>query len=188
MASTRRSEIRFCLNWRGGARENGVKVTEMKFPREKIQTDWVISAKYLKDIKTRIETKIPIKYISDLDLEDIEAVLLALESDEAPELQEVLKKHEEWDGKSPHPYGCDGADDICKVPTNKKAEIMAREAGANGCIITLFFRNHSHVAMWHSKPVGKMRREDAISLIDDVLAGSDELRRKIENKDDSNNT
>jgi hypothetical protein len=84
----------------------------MKFPREKIQTDWVISAKYLKDIKTRIETKIPIKYISDLDLEDIEAVLLALESDEAPELQEVLKKHEEWDGKSPHPYGCDGADDI----------------------------------------------------------------------------
>jgi hypothetical protein len=159
----------------------------MKFPREKIQTDWVISAKYLKDIKTRIETKIPIKYISDLDLEDIEAVLLALESDEAPELQEVLKKHEEWDGKSPHPYGCDGADDICKVPTNKKAEIMAREAGANGCIITLFFRNHSHVAMWHSRPVGKMRREDAISLIDDVLAGSDELHRKIENKDDSNN-
>lgn len=25
-----------------------------------------------------------------------------------PELQEVTKKHLEWDGKSPHPYGCDG--------------------------------------------------------------------------------
>ena len=84
----------------------------MKFPKDKLQTDWVISVKFLKEIKNRIENKIPIKYISDLDLEDIEAVLLALESDEAPELQEVLKKHEEWDGKSPHPYGCDGADDI----------------------------------------------------------------------------
>jgi len=27
-----------------------------------------------------------------------------------PELQEVAKKHIEWDGKSPHPYGCDGDD------------------------------------------------------------------------------
>lgn len=27
-----------------------------------------------------------------------------------PELQEVAKKHLEWDGKSPHPYGCDGDD------------------------------------------------------------------------------
>jgi hypothetical protein len=76
---------------------------------------------------------------------------------------------------------------MSKLPTNKKAEIMAREAGANGCIITLFSRDHSHVAMWHSKPVGKMRREDAISMIDDVLASSDELYRKIENEDDADN-
>jgi hypothetical protein len=60
----------------------------MKFPKEKLQTDWVISVKYLKEIKNRIENKIPIKYISDLDLEDIEAVLLALELDESPELQD----------------------------------------------------------------------------------------------------
>lgn len=26
------------------------------------------------------------------------------------ELKEVLKKHEEWDGKSPHPYDCVGSD------------------------------------------------------------------------------
>ena len=51
----------------------------MKFPREKIEPEWVISVKYLKDIKNKIENQIPIKYISDLDLEDIEAVLLALE-------------------------------------------------------------------------------------------------------------
>jgi hypothetical protein len=51
----------------------------MKFPREKIELEWVISVKYLKDIKNKIENRIPIKYISDLDLEDIEAVLLALE-------------------------------------------------------------------------------------------------------------
>jgi hypothetical protein len=51
----------------------------LKFPREKIEPEWIISVKYLKDIKSKIENQIPIKYISDLDLEDIEAVLLALE-------------------------------------------------------------------------------------------------------------
>jgi hypothetical protein len=51
----------------------------MKFPREQIESEWVISVKYLKDLKSKIENQIPIKYISDLDLEDIEAVLLALE-------------------------------------------------------------------------------------------------------------
>jgi hypothetical protein len=51
----------------------------MKFPREKIEPEWVIDTKYLKDLKSKIENQIPIKYISDLDLEDIEAVLLALE-------------------------------------------------------------------------------------------------------------
>jgi len=30
--------------------------------------------------------------------------------DEPPELQEVGKLHAEWDGKSPHPYGCDGGE------------------------------------------------------------------------------
>jgi hypothetical protein len=54
-------------------------VLKMKFPREQIEPDWVISVKYLKDLKSKIENQIPIKYISDLDLEDIEAVLLALE-------------------------------------------------------------------------------------------------------------
>jgi hypothetical protein len=92
----------------------------MKFPREQIEPEWVISVKYLKDLKSKIENQIPIKYISDLDLEDIEAVLLALESDEAPELQEVLKKHEEWDGKSPHPYGCDGADELHRKIGNRE--------------------------------------------------------------------
>lgn len=71
---------------------------------------------------------------------------------------------------------------MSKLPTNKKAEIMAREANAMGCIITLLFRDHSHVAMWHSK-LGKVKREDAISLIDDVLSGADELYRKIENEE-----
>jgi len=33
------------------------------------------------------------------------------EVEEPPELQEVEKLHAEWDGKSPHPYGCDGKDD-----------------------------------------------------------------------------
>lgn len=51
----------------------------IKFPREEKETEWVISVKFLKSIKTKIECQIPIKYISDLDLEDIEAVLLALE-------------------------------------------------------------------------------------------------------------
>lgn len=31
--------------------------------------------------------------------------------DEPPELQKVGKLHAEWDGKSPHPYGCYGKDD-----------------------------------------------------------------------------
>ena len=31
--------------------------------------------------------------------------------EEPPELQEVVKLHAEWDGKSPHPYGCDEKDD-----------------------------------------------------------------------------
>jgi hypothetical protein len=75
----------------------------MKFPKEKLQTDWVISVKYLKEIKNRIENKIPIKYISDLDLEDIEAVLLALELDESPERvpngdsRDSNKEHERFD-------------------------------------------------------------------------------------------
>jgi hypothetical protein len=61
----------------------------MKFPREQIEPDWVISVKYLKDLKSKIENQIPIKYISeidhgDLDLEDIEAVLLALEIADNP--------------------------------------------------------------------------------------------------------
>jgi len=51
----------------------------MKFPREKIEPERVIDTKYLKDLKSKIENQIPIKYISDLDLDDIEAVLLALE-------------------------------------------------------------------------------------------------------------
>jgi hypothetical protein len=51
----------------------------MKFPREKIEPEWVIDTKYLKDLKSKIENQLPIKYISDLDMEDIEAVLLALE-------------------------------------------------------------------------------------------------------------
>ena len=56
----------------------------MKFPREQIEPEWVISVKYLKDLKSKIENQIPIKYISDLDLEDIEAVLLALEIADNP--------------------------------------------------------------------------------------------------------
>ena len=63
----------------------------MKFPREQIEPEWVISVKYLKDIKSKIENQIskqawteikvntPLEYIPDLDLEDIEAVLLAIE-------------------------------------------------------------------------------------------------------------
>lgn len=27
-----------------------------------------------------------------------------------PELEEVARRHAEWDGKSPHPYGCDGGE------------------------------------------------------------------------------
>lgn len=64
----------------------------MKFPREQIEPEWIISVKYLKDLKSKIENQIPIKYISDLDLEDIEAVLLALEI-------------------ADNPYGYDGKDD-----------------------------------------------------------------------------
>ena len=56
----------------------------MKFPREQIEPEWVISVKYLKDLKSKIKNQIPIKYISDLDLEDIEAVLLALEIADNP--------------------------------------------------------------------------------------------------------
>ena len=36
--------------------------------------------------------------------------------EEPPELQEVGKLHAEWDGKSPHPYGCDGKDDDADNP------------------------------------------------------------------------
>jgi hypothetical protein len=68
----------------------------VKFPREQIDSEWVISVKYLKDIKSKIENQIskqkwteieantPPKYIPDLDLEDIEAVLLALEITDNP--------------------------------------------------------------------------------------------------------
>jgi hypothetical protein len=51
----------------------------MKFPREKIDAEWIVSVKYLKDLKTKIREILPCKDFSDLDLEDIEAVLLALE-------------------------------------------------------------------------------------------------------------
>lgn len=73
-------------------------------------------------------------------------------------------------------------------PTNKDAEIIARKSGATGCIITVFFNDHSHVAMWHSNAIGKMKRETAISMIDDVLAGADEIYRKIGNDDESKGT
>jgi hypothetical protein len=56
----------------------------MKFPREQIDPEWVISVKYLRDLKSKIENQILIEYISDLDLEDIEAVLLALEIADNP--------------------------------------------------------------------------------------------------------
>lgn len=32
------------------------------------------------------------------------------EPDMVPELEQVFQKHEKWDGKSPHPYGCDEKD------------------------------------------------------------------------------
>jgi hypothetical protein len=120
----------------------------MKFPRERIEPDWVISVKYLKDLKSKIENQIPIKYISDLDLEDIEAVLLAIELDnEAPELQElqeVLKNHEEWDGKSPHPYGCDGADMI----TDYQRRLMEHSLG--GKDPKKWHRNHFMASPGHA--------------------------------------
>lgn len=31
--------------------------------------------------------------------------------DMVSEIEQVFQKHEKWDGKSPHPYGCDGLDD-----------------------------------------------------------------------------
>ena len=55
------------------------KGKKMEFPREKIDAEWIISVKYLKDLKTKIRKMLPCKDFSDLDLEDIEAVLLALE-------------------------------------------------------------------------------------------------------------
>ena len=30
------------------------------------------------------------------------------DGEELEELEEVARRHAEWDGKSPHPYGCDG--------------------------------------------------------------------------------
>ena len=35
----------------------------MKFPREQIEPDWVISVKYLKNLKSKIENQIPIRLI-----------------------------------------------------------------------------------------------------------------------------
>ena len=70
--------------------------------------------------------------------------------------------------------------DTMKLPTNKKAEILARESGARGCIITLYFGDHNHVALWFDKPIGKVNRADMIDMVDDVLSGTEELEKKIE--------
>jgi len=71
----------------------------MKFPREQIEPEWVISVKYLKDLKSKIENQIPIKYISDLDLEDIEAVLLALEISKTDSTMKASRKDQKLQGE-----------------------------------------------------------------------------------------
>lgn len=37
--------------------------------------------------------------------------LRKIEHEEDAAFFEVLKKHTEWDGESPHPYGCDATDE-----------------------------------------------------------------------------
>lgn len=43
-----------------------------------------------------------------------------------PELEEVARRHAEWDGKSPHPYGCDGGEDPDDAGDDRNS--LAREA------------------------------------------------------------
>lgn len=43
------------------------------------------------------------------ELEDLPEIP-ELEDLPDPELEEVARLHAEWDGKSPHPYGCDGGE------------------------------------------------------------------------------
>lgn len=43
------------------------------------------------------------------ELEDLPEIP-ELEELPDPELEEVARRHAEWDGKSPHPYGCDGGE------------------------------------------------------------------------------
>lgn len=57
-----------------------------------------------------------------------------------------------------------------KLPTNENAELMSKEVGAKGCIITLFFDDHNHVVSWFSPPIGTIKRSEAIQMLDEVLS------------------
>lgn len=46
--------------------------------------------------------------------EKLSQIGLTTHSNDPVELKEVLKKHEEWDGRSPHPFGCVGPDPDAK--------------------------------------------------------------------------
>jgi Arc/MetJ-type ribon-helix-helix transcriptional regulator len=46
-----------------------------------------------------------------------EAVQTWIDCEEDDKAWEVMAKHEEWDGESAHPYGCDGAEEDEEIGT-----------------------------------------------------------------------